>query len=386
MDEKRFYNILALIVLTVLGVFYWCLFDFLRYDMFDSPSFVGAARQIFGLEGGYNFQSRLSKPIVLIFPGAFEYLTSINAQWGFIIQTIVAYFGCGFLVKRIIFKITQRHDLAFYAMLIFVFSQVFAIFSLMILVDAPGWFYSLMIIDITITKVRNGKMSIWTWSLLSSLSAVGLLVKESVIFSFLFLLFYQFYANEKLKTKLLGTITSVSAFVFVFGITQFFTNILFHDSIIIRLTSQQEQVGFIYYNAENLMQLFRVFDFYWLLVFIGVFVFVTHRTKHPAKNEIYAFTWAMLFSVLLIPIYPFIVDRILFMIAPTLVVFATYSEHVFKKLFLPVILTGGILNIGITWLIYKYNFSDLLFWGIVGYAFFIALLITLKKSQCLKNI
>ena len=367
MNQKQFYNTLSILVLTMLAVIYWYLFDFLRWDMFDSPSFIAAARELFGLEGGYNYQSRLSKPLVLIIPGALESMISIDAQWGFIFQTIIAYFGCGLFIKRIVYKLTKRFDLAFYALMIYVLSQVFAIFSLMVLVDAVGWFFSLLIIDIAITKVEHEKISIWVWMFLAAMSAIGLLIKESVIFSFIFVIFYQLYYNKMLKDKLLGLVVSASVFLCTFALTQIITQVLFNDSIVVRLIAQQERVGFVYYSLENVMQLFRVFDFYWLLFVFGVFALRKSEGLTAKKHEIYALLWAFFLSLIFMPIYPFVVDRILFMIAPTLVVIAVFSEYYFKKLMLPVIIIGGILNVSISYIIYKYNYSGALLLGLLLY-------------------
>jgi hypothetical protein len=131
---------------------------------------------------------------------------------------------------------------------------------------------------------------------------------------------------------------------------------------------QQEQIGFAYYSMDNVMQLFRVFDFYWLLVILGAFALRKSKILQSEKHEIYALLWAFILSLLFMPIWPYIVDRILFMVAPTLVVFAVLSEYYLKKLLLPVIVIGGSLNISVAWLIYKYNISGILLWGLMVYA------------------
>lgn len=367
MNTKQRNNLTIFAILTILGVLYWFLFDFLRWNMFDSPSFTGAARQMFGLENGYNIQSRLSKPLVLIFPGALEYLTSISAQIGFLIQTTLAYYGCGYLINSIIYRLTKNRELALSGMLIYVLSQPFAIFSLMILVDAPGWFISLVIIDKSIKYGISQQIKLKHWVILSAISALGMLIKESVIFSFIFLLFYQLYITASIKKKISHTIIIGLTFILTFLFTQWLTQLFYQDSIIGRLFSQQEHVGFVYYNISNIGQVFRIIDFYWMLVIVGIFSLKKALKTYNIHREIYAFLFALALCLLLMPLYPFIVDRILFMVAPTLVLLALSSHFYFKKLLRPMILVGGILNISIAWLIYKYNLQGLLKWGLTTY-------------------
>lgn len=367
-------------ILTVLAIAYWFLFDFLRWDMFDSPSFVGAARQMFGLEGGYNFQARLSKPLVLIIPGALEYLTGLHAQYGFLLQTIFAFYGCGFLIYRIVLRLLGDQKLALYGMLIYVMCQPFAIFSLMILVDAVGWFISLLIIDQAIKYGREKEYNLLSWLLLSIASALGLLAKESVIFSFIFLVFYQFQLLPDWRNRIIYVTASSLAFVLTFLLSQWLTQQLFDDSIIGRLFSQQERVGFVYYNAGNVAQIFRIIDYYWILVIVGLFSLLKALKTHNINSEVWAFGAAIFVSILLMPLYPFVVDRILFMVAPGLIILALLSHEKIGKYMLPLILVGGVMNIMTAWLIYMYDIQGLLKWGVILYIGLILALIIYKKK------
>jgi hypothetical protein len=374
-------QLLIFSVLTILGIAYWIMFDFLRWDMFDSPSFVGAARQMFGLEGGFNMQSRLSKPLVLIIPGFIEYMTGLHAQYGFLLQTVFAYYGCGFLIYRIGFRLFGNERIAFMGMLIYVMCQPFAIFSMMILVDAVGWFISLMIIDQAIKYGSEKEYKLAPWLLLSIASALGLLAKESVIFSFFFLVFYQFQLLKNWISRIIHVAASGFVFVLTFAFSQWLTQQLFDDSIVGRLFSQQERVGFVYYNAGNAAQIFRIIDYYWFLVLVGVFSFIKSFNKDTIQTEVLAFGAAIIISILLMPLYPFVVDRILFMVAPGLVIFALISYRILGKTLLPLIIIGGIMNIMTAWLIYMYDIKGLLKWGLILYVGLILALIIYKKKS-----
>lgn len=380
MSQKIKMQLLIFGILTVLGIVYWNLFDFLRWDMFDSPSFAGAARQMFGLEGGYNTQARLSKPLVLIIPGALEYLFGLHAQFGFLIQTVLAYYGCGFLMYRIVLRLFGDSRLAFYGMLLYVLCQPFAIFSLMVLVDAVGWFIGLFIIDQTIKYGKTTAYSFAPWLLLSVASAIGLMAKESVIFSFIFILIYQFQLLPIWRTRIIHLAATGVVFLVTFIILQWVTAQLYNDSIIDRLFAQQDRVGFVYYNASNVAQIFRIIDYYWVLVIVGLLAVRKVTSAYLIQKEVLAFGGAIILSMLLMPLYPFVVDRILFMVAPGLVVFALFSCQKLGKFLLPLIIIGGLMNILTAWLIYMYDMQGLLMWGLIVYSL-LALLSFLFRNQ-----
>jgi len=85
------------------------------------------------------------------------------------------------------------------------------------------------------------------------------------------------------------------------------------------------------------------------------------------------------------PLYPFIVDRILFMVAPSLVVFSVLSYVYLKKFLFPLIFFGGILNIGTAWFIYRYDTNGLLFWGILTFGLFVLIGLLLETLNGMKN-
>lgn len=253
-------------------------------------------------------------------------------------------------------------------MVLYVTCQPFAIFSLMILVDGLGWLISLFIIDQLIRIVQSDKIKWQHWVLFSCLSALGMLIKESVIFAFIFLLVYAFLQPGKIRNRTARVLYSSIAFLLIFLLSQWITESIFADSIIGRLGQQQDGVGFIYYNKENIAQLFRVVDFYWILVGIGLWELRKSIKRHTAKSEIYALTSAMIISLILMPIHPYVVDRILFMIAPTLLIFAILSHRQLKSYFLPLIILGGTLNISIAYFIYRYNTQNILIYALILYS------------------
>jgi hypothetical protein len=69
------------IFLMLLWPTYSVLFDFLRWQNSDEASFIGGARLLMGLEGAWDEQSRMTKPLVLIVPGLVEWALNIHPKW-----------------------------------------------------------------------------------------------------------------------------------------------------------------------------------------------------------------------------------------------------------------------------------------------------------------
>jgi hypothetical protein len=64
---------------------------FMRPVQFDFP-YVGAAKLLFGMDGGYDFQGRLSKPFGLLAPGLIAKYTGVSPWNMFILQNILFLF------------------------------------------------------------------------------------------------------------------------------------------------------------------------------------------------------------------------------------------------------------------------------------------------------
>lgn len=369
-DRKTVWKIF--LTLSILGIIYWFLFDFLRWEMFDSPSFVGASRALFGLEGGYNFQSRLSKPLVLILPGFLEYAFGLHAQYGFLLQSVVSFYVNGFLVYAIFHKLFKSPETAFTALLVYVMCQPFAIFSLMVLADGPGWMLSLVIIYFSLDLLKASSIAPGHAVLMGAFAAAGLLIKESVIFGFIFAGLCVLFAGINTSAKVKALLFAGSSFLLTFFLTQWLTSTLYADSILLRVRQLQEAEGFVFYNRENIAQVFRIIDFYWVLLIVGLVGMYNRIRSLELKKEALAFGSAVILSLLLMPVFPVVVDRIMFMVAPGLVFFVVFSRLLLGRFTLSLVITGGVFNIAAAWLIYRYDVQGLLLMLLLLYALMVA--------------
>lgn len=381
-SRKTFWLLFA--IMSFLGLIYWFMFDFLRWDMFDSPSFMGGARLLFGLEGGFDFQSRLSKPMVLLIPGLFEYLFGWDVAYIFILQSTISYYVSGYLIYHILILLFNDREKALGGFLAYLMCQSVALFAFNILADMPGWMFGLLIIWRTLVAAEHNPIRAKDIVYITLIAVTGLQVKESAAFGFIFFVFYLFFREKISRRFLFHILLSGATFMVAFGAIQLFTWAWFNNSIFNRIVLMRDDQGFVFYNLSNIAQVFRILDFYWVLFFLGLITLKPWNLNGSKKDEIKALTLSILASLLLIPVYPFIVDRIMFMVAPGLVVFIAQSKNLLGKYYLAAIILGGIFNIAVTWLIYMYDIHGL--FAEFGILYFLLILIFIFLNRKLKSL
>ena len=153
-------------------------------------------------------------------------------------------------------------------------------------------------------------------------------------------------------------------------------------SIISRIADTREYYDRVYYRLSDISQFYRVFDVFWLIFIISLPQIFKQIYYH--KNQIIlASLSTLIVTILLLPIHPFVSDRIFFTIVPFLVILSGDGLiKVFTKTHL-IIGIGGILNIIVAWIIYSYNMKNLLYVSLIIYFVIITihLLFLRKKSR-----
>ena len=354
------------IVLTVLIICYWFLFDFLRWIQYDSPSFIGGARLMFGLDGGYDFQSRLTKPLALILPGLTEFLFKVSPAYIFFLQNIVLFYLCGFFIYKINKIIFKDEKIAFIGMLVYVTCQPFAIFSLFVMTDVCGWFFGILSIYLTLSVIQNRffeeKKSLFIIGLMTGL---GFLFKESSIIGLIFAFSYVIVNKTINKIRFRQIMYIMLGFIIPVLISFLLIENFFHDSVIKRIIYSHHSVANDEYKFSNVKQIYRIVDEYWFLFLIGIVSFVKNFKN---INPVYkTFLLALLISFVLMPIWPYFNDRILFMTGPFILMFIISGVTKLKQFALPIVVIGGLINIMTAFIIYKYNPAGLLYFSSAVY-------------------
>lgn len=126
------------------------------------------------------------------------------------------------------------------------------------------------------------------------------------------------------------------------------------------------------FTLENLKQLYRVIDLYWFLVAVGLFRIIKTLRKGEANHLVKSVLLATSLTFALTPIWPYFLDRILFLMAPFLIVIVMHGIGAFKQFGLPLIVAGGFLNIFISYIIYRSDSHGAILIGQIVYLGIIA--------------
>lgn len=368
------------IILSIQIIVYWFAFDFLRWIEFDTPSYISGARYLFNIEGGADIQSRISKPLVLFLPGLIEKTLNIHPNYIFILQNIIAFYACGFLIYSIMKHIYKKETIALSAMIMFTTCQVFAVFSLFIISDVIAWFFILLLIYMTLTNSNTN--SLRQAFLIAIIACIGVFSKENAIAGLVFFMFFILFSNKKLINKITLITTALLSFLILFICGLLIMENTLGTSIISRITDTREYYDRLYYRLSDISQFYRVFDVFWLIFIISLPQIFKQIYYH--KNQIIlASLSTLIVTILLLPIHPFVSDRIFFTIVPFLVILSGDGLiKVFTKTHL-IIGIGGVLNIIVAWIIYSYNMKNLLYVSLIIYFVIITihLLFLRKKSR-----
>jgi hypothetical protein len=342
----------TILVAIISGIAYYLAFDFLRWNQYDSASYEAGARLLFGLEGGADLQGRMSKPLVLLLPGFFEYVFGITPKYGFLTQSGICFVLLLFLWKEILRNLNFSENIQKLGVLMLVLSQPVAVFSFGILADFPGWCFMLWLINTYLTSKKSTQ-----WMKIALITFIGLLVKESVFVGVIFILI-----SEIFKTP--NRIINVLKFVMLFSVIYISTQLLLQSLNFDGLLSRQREIRnwggvFEIQDISQVFQVWRAFEGVWWFLLVPVFFQNKERiSQHWFRVTIVSFV----VCVVIIPfIHPaFLVDRVLFMFFPLIFipVLMLVKTYEYPKLSVLIVISG-IFSLSYTWLIYHYTFQGI---------------------------
>jgi hypothetical protein len=158
---------------------------------------------------------------------------------------------------------------------------------------------------------------------------------------------------------------------------------VFGDDITRRIQEVQQYVGgSIFYNRANIGELWHILDACWLLVPLG-FIAIYRRERSDDYKLWLAMGATAVFAIVILPlVYPFIVDRLLFMAVPLLLPFAVMGLGMISwKYAYALAAAGGLISLSTTWMIYHYNKSGLLAIGAAAYMLILGFTLLLSKEE-----
>ncbi|MCP4437972.1 MAG: glycosyltransferase family 39 protein [Aureispira sp.] len=375
-------------LLLSLGVIYLlsvALFGFMYFQT-DTPSYVNATKLLFGFDAEVDRLHRLVKPSALLIPGLFYMLFELPVIYGLFMQQFCCYFLSGILLYNIFLELFKDKGKAFWGTLLLFGCQPMAIYGVAYLVDGLGWFFGLlgiwMGIRILLISEKSYRHFLWVgfWV------GFGFFAKESAAIAGLYLGIH-ILLNIEIgwidKMKIYGYM-GASFLIIVLGIS-YFTQVYFGKSMLTWVEFANTDPT--YYSWKTcILQTFRTIDVYWVLVVLGVVqIWRKRKTEFPPNMLLHYMLTGLLLLVLLPFVWPYTIDRILFMMSPFILAIAVPAFDLFKGKVAWVVVVGLLLNLGVTFGIYKYELAGWLVKGSLIYIGFLVLLAFLSKREATPN-
>lgn len=353
-------------LLFSLGGFYLLsvlLFGFM-HNQTDTASYVNATQLFWGFDGEIDRLHRLVKPFALMVSGFLYTLFDLPIVYGLFFQQFCCYFGIGIVLYNIFLLLFEEEYKAFWGTLLLFGCQPMAIYGIAYLTDGLGWFFGLLGILLGVRILLIEEKPYWYFLKVGFLVGIGFFAKESAAIAGLFLGIHVLLNNQiEWLNKLKIYVYLASSFLLVVVVVSCFTQVYFAKSMFTWLAFANTDPT--YYSWKGcILQTFRTIDFYWFLVALGmVQIWRTRKTNFPS-TLLRNYLLTGLFLLLLLPfVWPYTVDRILFMMSPFILAIAVYSFDLFKGQVAWVVLLGAALNLGVTFGIYKYELAGWLLKG-----------------------
>lgn len=362
---------IIVLIYGLAGLVYFWLFGFLRVNQFDTLSFIKGAQYLFGVDGGAILQQRITKPIPLIFPGLAERM-GFSAAPVILFQNTLLFLAAGVLMYKWAVDVYQDRKAGLSAALILLGCQCFALYPLFYLSDIWGYTFVILIGWWGFRLNKQTSSSLWSWLGLGLISACGLLSKESTAMGLLFVVVLIAMAKHSWPFKLQKAGIYLIASLLPVLLIQVILSLALNINIADRVADTNRYAVHYAVGINYLKQIYRILDVHWIWVIIGLVL--ASRSKVLQKSWYRAVIISGAIFFLAAPFFPYyLVDRILFMIVPLLILVAVGASSRFPQTFTPLIVVGGILNVGVTYFIYRYDTGYLLPIAGLGYLLLVAI-------------
>jgi hypothetical protein len=345
----------------------------------DSSSFIHAVEFLLGEHNDPDRLFRRSKPLSLLLPAILYLSVDLSIQYGFLVQQFLAYWLSAIFLYKIVAFISSKESFAYLAMLAYILCQPMAVYGLAVLTDGLGWCWMLIGTWMSLKIISSSKLSVYHLAILGIFMGLGLFIKESIIitgiFTFFFLLLHPHHA---LKAKLIGYLIIGSSFLITFSIGNYLIDLFWGISIFDWIKfGQSDPPPFSW--SSFITQSYHTIDLFWFLFIIG---FIKSISSYKWTAIHYALFLTLISGWGLLPlVWPYLYDRILFMMAPFILLWVAIGAAHFKAFALPLVLLAGFTNLLVTFFIYKHQVSGLIVLSAVVFCLLLVVAHFLKNRK-----
>lgn len=211
---------------------------------------------------------------------------------------------------------------------------------------------------------------------LGSFLGLGFFIKESIVLAGIFL-FYGILLQKNIpwtvKIKVYFWVGISCLTTFVFG--SYLVYYCWNESLFQWVTFNHDSPPA--FSLKNfILQSYHTLDVYWFLIPFGLW---QSRSLLKENYLVQSLLLTAITGWILLPFsWPYLYDRILFMNAPFLVLWIGMGAAYFGRWAVPIVVVGGVLNLLVSFGIYKYQIGGLIF-GAAGVFFLVLILLKMKK-------
>lgn len=318
----------------------------------DTPSYVNAVLLWAGDSTTPDRLFRLSKPLSLLLPLLTYWLFGWSVLTGIFLQQYIAYCCSGVLLYTLLTSIFgKKKSLAAYGCIAYFLCQPMAVYGLAFLTDGLGW--CLLLLGLWWSqRLIGAKVPAWYRAVAFGLFlGTACFVKESVVVAGLFtawwiLLQRHWSFGQQLWVYTAIAIGGLLALAVGNGLTFYFWDV----SLVQWLQFGQDTPPPFSWKGF-LAQAYHTIDAYWWLFLLGLVTAWQQRKQLPIV--LWAYLATLLSGWLLLPLtWPYLYDRILFMLVPVMLPFLALGTVRLGRLAWPLLLLSGITQLWVTQGIY----------------------------------
>ena len=341
-------------LITLLSL-YW--FWAMAYQT-DSPSYVNAVLLWAGEPVAPDRLFRLSKPLSLLFPLLAYRLFGLSVLAGLFIQQYLAYWFSSYLVYQLLKKITPSQ--AAYGTLAYLFCQPMAVYGLAYLTDGLGWCLLLFGLYWSQQLFSKSPLPYWRCLVFGLYLGMACFVKESVVVAGIFTAWWVlFNKNYSFSSKFLIYSSITLGGLLALAVGNALTYFYWDSSLIQWIQFGQDSPPPFHWKGF-ITQAYHTLDAYWWLFLGGCWIAWQQRMRLPFVFWAYAAT--LLSGWLLLPLtWPYLYDRILFMLVPTMLPFLALGIGALRRGAWPLLVLCGCSQLWVTHCIYFHQQEGLIF-------------------------
>jgi hypothetical protein len=361
---------------------YFYLFSFIRFNLADTPNFINAAKMLYGAENLVDSQSRITKPFVLLVPGFVDYAFGYSITTVILIQNFIFFCLSGLFFAKLLKLFGFDFNKQLLGVFLLYTVQPIAVHSFELINDIAGIFFSIFILYLYFSNKTKNELGFRSLLFLTLALSAGILSKESSGLAAIVIIIdscLDFKKQRFIKNALAIAFSAIIVFLVQMLISSKLGVQNVVSNVVEKYTDNETA-------SVKIQQILHSFDGYWFYILLGAFLCYRSRKSVYIAKLLFHSCWVVIPFLF---IWPSVQDRIIAVAAPIFLIALLYGlKHIQNKILNTYLLTfAGILNIVVSFLIYRFQIQNLLalYYATFFVLFVILLILELRLNKGLFN-